>query len=396
MAVIIQEMVGDYYGDYYYPHISGTAQSYNFYPVSHMEPEDGFAVVALGLGRYVVEGEKAWRFCPKYPNIQTSSIKDVLKSSQIDFYATNVAQTELDLLEGEDVGLIKLDITEAEKHGSLKHLASVYNPDNDVISPGLDSNGPRIVNFANILQYNYIPLAKSVEVLLDVVKEAMGTPIEIEYAIDLNRDSKFRASFYLLQIKPMVGKENDYIVDLKDVDMAKAILYAKKSLGNGRVSCIQDVIFVEPARFNKLKTEEMSEEIHNLNKKMREEKKNYVLIGPGRWGTKDKFIGIPVTWSQITNAKVIVETDLEDFPLDASLGSHFFHNVTSMNMGYFSVHSGGENFINYDILNEQEVIHDLKFFKHVRFQKALNIVMDGKKRESIICVGDDESCKENT
>ncbi len=253
MAVIIQEMVGDYYGDYYYPHISGTAQSYNFYPVSHMEPEDGFAVIALGLGRYVVEGEKAWRFCPKYPTVQISSVKDILKSSQVDFYATHVARTNLDLLEGEDVGLIRLNISEAEKHGSMKHLCSVYDPDNDRLSPGLDKNGPRVMNFANILQYNYIPLAKTVEVLLDMVKEALGTPVEIEYAVDLNRDSEFRASFYLLQIKPMVGKENDYNVELGEVNPENSILYAEKSLGNGRIKCIQDVIYIEPSRFNKLK-----------------------------------------------------------------------------------------------------------------------------------------------
>jgi hypothetical protein len=394
MAVIIQEMVGNYYGEYYYPHISGTAQSYNFYPVSHMEPEDGFAVVATGLGRYVVEGEKSWRFCPKYPNLQISSIKDILKSSQVQFYATHVGRTELDLLKGEDVGLVKLDISEAEKNGSLKHLASVYDPDNDRINPGLDTAGPRVLNFANILQYDYIPLAKTVEVLLDVVKEAMGTPIEIEYAVDLNKDSQFRASFYLLQIKPMVGKEEDYNVEIGEIEKESSVLFAEKSLGNGRIKCIQDVIFVDPSRFNKLKTEEMAAEINQLNQLFRKQNKNYILIGPGRWGTKDKFIGIPVVWSQITNAKVIVETDLEDFPLDASLGSHFFHNVTSMNMGYFSVHSGGANFINYDLLNRQELVNDRKYFKHIRFQSPLDIVMDGKKRQSVIRLGNNKPCDE--
>jgi CheY-like chemotaxis protein len=396
MAVIIQEMVGDYYGEYYYPHISGTAQSYNFYPVSHMKPEDGFAVIALGLGRYVVEGEKAWRFCPKYPNVQISSIKEILKTSQVKFYATHIAHSDLDLLKGEEVGLVKLDISEAEKHGSLKHLASVYNPNNDMLTAGLDTAGPRVMNFANILQYNYIPLAKTIAVLLDVVKEALGTPIEIEYAVDLNKDSQFRASFYLLQIKPMVGKEDDYNIELGEVDFENAVLYAEKSLGNGRIKYIRDVVFVEPSRFNKLKTEEMAAEIEELNQQFRKEKKNYILIGPGRWGTQDKFIGIPVNWAQITNAKVIVETDLEDFPLDASLGSHFFHNVTSMNVGYFSVHSGGKNFINYDILNQQELIIDRKYFKHVRFQKSLDIVMDGRKRKSVINLGGDKTCEDDS
>jgi hypothetical protein len=394
MAVIIQEMVGDYYGDYYYPHISGTAQSYNFYPVSHMEPEDGVAVIATGLGRYVVEGEKSWRFCPKYPNVQISSLKDTLKSSQVDLYATHVARTELDLLKGEEEGLIRLGVTEAEKHGSIKHLASVYDPNNDSINPGLDSIGPRVMNFANILQYGYVPLAKTLEVLLDVVKEAMGTPIEIEYAVDLNMDAQFRASFYLLQIKPLVGSEDDYKVQIGEIVPHNTVLYAEKSLGNGRIKCIQDVVYIDPKRFNKLKTEEMAAEVDELNQWFRKKDRNYILVGPGRWGTKDKFIGIPVVWSQITNAKIIIETDLEDFPLDASLGSHFFHNVTSMNMGYFSVQSGGKNFINYDILNQQEVIHNGKFFKHVRLDAPLDIIMDGKKRKSMISLGNGSPCEE--
>jgi len=389
MAVIIQELIGNYNDDYFYPHISGTAQSYNYYPVAHMEPEDGLAVIALGLGRYVVEGEKAWRFSPKYPTIQNASEKDQYKTSQVRFYAANLKQTDLNLLEGEDEGIIELDISEAEKHGNLNHLASVYDTDNDTISPGLDTPGPRILNFANILQYEYTPLAKTIEVLLDVVQEAIGTPVEIEYAVDLNRDAKLRTSFYLLQIKPMVGNENNFKVDMGKADHDSTLLYAEKSLGNGYIGDIKDVVYVDPEKFDKLRTEEIAQEITKINDSMRAQNMQYVLIGPGRWGTRDRFIGIPLKWPQISNAKVIVETELEDFPLDASLGSHFFHNVTSMNVGYFSIHEGGENYINYDLLNEQETIFESIYFKHIRFQVPLSIIMDGKKRKAVITIGKD-------
>ncbi|MCD6347551.1 MAG: pyruvate, phosphate dikinase [Bacteroidales bacterium] len=384
MAVIIQELVGNHYGDYYYPHISGTAQSYNYYPVAHMKPEDGLAVVALGLGRYVVEGEKSWRFSPKYPTIQNATEKDQFKTSQVKFIAADLKHTNPDLLKGEDQGVVSLNITEAEKHGTLTHLASVYDPDNDRVLPGLDVKGPRIINFADILQYDYAPLAKTIDVLLDMVKEAIGTPVEIEYAVDLHKDALYRSKFYLLQIKPMVGNEDNYHVDIDKVEQESIILYAEKSLGNGRIDGVEDVVYIDPADFDRMKTKEMADEITVINNKMRSEKRKYILIGPGRWGTRDRFIGIPVKWPQISNARVIVETELEDFAIDASLGSHFFHNVTSMNVGYFSIHEGTKSFINYDFLNEQSIEHEYKFFRHIRFQKALTIIMDGKKRHAVI------------
>jgi len=392
MAIVIQELVGNQFDNYYYPHISGTAQSYNYYPVAHMEPDDGCAVVALGLGRYVVEGEKAWRFSPKYPTLQISSLRDQLKTSQVNFYAADLARRELNLLDGEEAGLSKLDISVAESHGAMMHLASVYDPNNDRIEPGLAVAGPRILNFANILQFDYMPLAKTIEVILDVVHEALGTAVEIEYAVDLMPDASHKTSFYLLQIKPMVGADEDFTVDIDNIEPGKTILYAEKSLGNGRMRCIRDLIYVVPSRFDKLKTEEMAVEIEQFNDRMRKQKKEYVLIGPGRWGSRDKFIGIPVKWSQISSARIIVETDLSDFPLDASLGSHFFHNVTSMNVGYFSVNTGGKNFIQYDLLDNQEILEEGKFFRHIRFENDLDIVMDGKKRQSLIRLGNGVEC----
>ncbi|MBU8891563.1 MAG: pyruvate, phosphate dikinase [Bacteroidales bacterium] len=390
MAVVLQEVVGNQFGKYYYPHISGTAQSHNFYPVSHMKSDEGFAVAALGLGQYVVEGEKAFRFSPSYPNLEIISTKDLYKGSQVDFYAVNLDNENINLLDGEDAGLIRLDMDESEKHGTLKHLASVYDPENDRVSPGLDSYGPRIINFANILKYEYIPLSKTINVILDVVKEALGSPVEIEFAVDLTKDKRGLASFYLLQIKPLACTEDDYKVDVNKIDKDHLVLYSEKTMGNGKLQHIRDVIFVMPEKFNNTKTVEMKEEIDKLNQKMQEEGKQYVLIGPGRWGSKDNFIGIPVAWPQISNAKIIVEISLDDFALDASLGSHFFHNVTSMNVGYFSVnHKSINDRISWDILNQQKVINETKFFRHVEFKKPLTVIMDGRKRFSAITWSND-------
>ncbi|MFH2143189.1 MAG: PEP/pyruvate-binding domain-containing protein, partial [Bacteroidota bacterium] len=385
MAVIIQDVVGNMYDQYFYPHISGTAQSHNYYPVSHMKPDEGFAVAAVGLGIYVVEGEKSYRFSPKYPQIEINSPKDLYKSSQVDFFAVDLNKQNLNLLEGEEAGLIKLDITTAESHGTIKHTASVYDIDNERITPGIETNGPRIINFSNILKFNYIPLSQTLITTLDLVKEALGSPVEIEYAIDLNRDKNGLPSFYLLQIKPLVGNDEDYNIDLDKIDENQILLYAEKSMGNGKIDTLTDIVFVEPKAFDNLKTMEMTYEIEQINEKFMRENRKYILMGPGRWGTRDRFIGIPVAWPQICNAKIIVEMSLEDFPLDASLGSHFFHNVTSMNVGYFSIqHSLSSNFINWEFLKSQKLIEKTKYFKHVRFDKPLEVIMDGKKRISLI------------
>ena len=387
MAIVIQEVVGNRYEDTFYPHISGTAQSFNFYPVAHMTPKDGFAVMAVGLGQYVVEGDRAFRFSPTYPSLDIVSQNDLCKDSQVTFYAVDMAKKDVNLLEGENAGLITLDISQSERHGTLKHSASVYNIDNDSIIPGLDSPGPRVVNFANILKYDYIPLANTLKVILDVVKEAFGTPVEIEFALDLNKDKIGNASFYLLQIKPLVGSGAGYNIDPESIVMDDVILLTKKSMGNGVIDDITDVIYVEPSKFDNMQTEKMAVEIDNINDQMLKEGRRYILIGPGRWGTRDKFIGIPVVWPQISNAKVIVEVSLPDFHLDASLGSHFFHNVTSMNVGYFSINEGFmDGSIFWEKLRKQKTIEKGEYFHHVRFAKPLMIRMDGKKRMAVVSV----------
>lgn len=385
MAVVIQEVVGEQYGDYFYPHISGVAQSYNYYPFAHMKPEEGFAVAALGLGKYVVEGEKAYRFSPKYPDTDINSPRDQYLNSQMYFYAVDLSKRDIDLMEGDTAGLARLEIDVAEEHGTLKHLASVYDLEQETINPGLGRPGPRIVNFANVLKYNYAPMAKTIEVVLDIVKEALGSPVEIEFAIDLNKDSSYRSSFFVLQIKPLIGNASDYTIDLDAVDRPNLILYSEKGMGNGVIDDVCDLIYVDREVFDKSMTEKMAEEIEVLNKQMAAEERKYILIGPGRWGTRDRWIGIPVQWAQISNARIIVETSLEGFPLDASSGSHFFHNVTSMNVGYFSVVEGiGKNFIDWEMLNSMEEINRTTYFRHIRLQKPFVIKMDGRKRIAVV------------
>ncbi len=386
MAIVIQEVVGNSYEQYYYPHISGTAQSHNYYPVAHMEPEDGFAIAALGLGHYVVNGEKAYRFSPGYPDLEIVSPKNLYRDSQVDFLALDLSKQDINLFkEGAESNLCRLNISEAEKHNTLKHLASVYDPQNDQVTPGLDVYGPRILNFADILKYNYAPLAKTLEFILDVGKEALGSPVEIEYAMDLTRAENGLPSFYLLQIKPLLGSIGEFNIDMAEMENEEILIFAVRSMGNGRIEGVRDIVYVKNENFDKTKTKQIASEIDRLNKKFLKEKENYLLIGPGRWGTRDPYIGIPVNWSQISAAKVIVETSLKNFPLDASLGSHFFHNVTSMNVGYFSIqHDAANEFIDWGELNNQEAVEETTYLRHIRFPEALCVVMDGKKRIAVV------------
>jgi hypothetical protein len=385
MAVVLQEVVGNRHDAYYYPDISGTAQSYNYYPVAYMEPGDGFASCAVGLGKYVVDGGKTFRFSPKYPALETLSPQDQYKESQTKFLALNLANSEPDLLQhGEMAAIAELAITEAEQHGVLRHLASVYTAD-DRLEPGLDHRGPRVINFADILRYEYVPLAKMIEMMLDIVKEAMGMPVEIEFAVELNKNSALPSCFYLLQVKPIVEIQTDFEFDTAAIDLARTLLFSSKTMGNGQISHIEDVVYVDIRLFDKTDTPAIAAEIEAMNEQMIAEDREYILIGPGRWGSRDRFIGIPVSWPQISSAKVVVEVGLPDLPLDPSLGSHFFHNVISMHVGYFSIPCNAlDDFVRWEMLDALAPIRQSKYLKHVRFPAPLNIRMDGKNRRATV------------
>jgi len=386
MAVVIQELVGHEYNDKFYPTISGVAQSYNYYPISYMEPEDGFSVAAVGLGMYVVGGESAYRFCPRYPHINPTSIKDQIRDSQKEFYALDLLNTDVDLVaNGEDAAIKKFRIKEAEEDGTLQYCASTYLLENDDLVPGINGNGPRVIDFSNILKYNYLPLAETLQVLLKLVKEAMGSPVEIEYAIDLEPTENSLPTFYLLQIKPLIRTEQQVDIDINAVDDGNILMYTERGMGNGNLTHISDVVLVDPDNFDKMKTRQMAQDIRKLNEYFEQEGKEYVLIGPGRWGSRDPFTGIPVSWANISKARIIIEMGLPDFPLDASLGSHFFHNVTSMNVGYFSVPQNSDKCkLNVARLKKQKIVSETRFVKHIQFEENLTVKMNGKERKALI------------
>lgn len=387
MAVIIQEAVGQYSGNYYFPHISGVAQSFNYYPVSYMEPADGYSVACIGFGMYVVGGEKSYRFCPRYPLLNQGGVKDLMHDTQTEFYVLDMANPDVNLLkEGELAAFKKIKIREVEKEGFMKLCASTYDYENDCLVPGTDLKGPRVIDFANILKYGSIPLSGSLHLLLRIFREAMGAPVEMEYAVDLQpaKENGF-PTLYVLQIKPLIRREELEEVSIETIDKSNALLFASKGMGNGKITHLRDVVYVDIAEFDRTRTKEMAAELGEFNEKLVAEGKEYILIGPGRWGTRDPFTGIPVVWSQISNARVIVEMGMEDFPLDASLGSHFFHNVTSMNVGYFSVpFSSHEAFINIELLKKMPVVRHTRFIRHIRFPEPLTVLMDGHKREALI------------
>src|SRR5665647_922202 len=386
MAVILQPVVGHEHNQKFYADISGVAQSYNYYPYSYMEPEDGFAVIAVGLGQAVVGGEKAFRFSPKYPALNNNSLHDQVRDSQRDFYAIDMAHKSFDLtMEGEMAAIRKYKISEAEKDGAIEHCASTYSIENDYITPGIGTRGPRVINFANILEYQHVPLAETLILLMKLFKLAMGSPVEMEYAIDLNSGENGWPTFYLLQLKPLIRREADVEIELGALDSSKLLLLSNKGMGNGKISGISDVVYVDTKRFDRTKTREIANEIAEVNKAFTANNQQYVLIGPGRWGTRDEYTGIPVNWAHINNAKVIVEIGLPNYPLDGSLGSHFFHNVTSMNVGYFSIPDiNSANFVKLDLLDKQELIWEGKYVRHVRFKNELEILMDGRKRTAVI------------
>lgn len=386
MAVVIQGVIGHNYNDKYYPSVSGVAQSYNYYPISYMDPEDGFSVAAVGLGMYVVGGENSYRFCPLYPQLNPTTLKDQIRDSQKQFYAIDLSKPEFDLVaDGENAAITKSRIRDAELDGTLEHSVSTYSIENDELIPGIQQKGPRVVDFANILKYNYLPLAKTLQILLKLFKEAMGSPVEIEYAVDLENAENGIPSFYLLQIKPLIRIEEQVEVDIKMVGKDKIFMYAEFGMGNGKVEDIRDVVFVDPDKFDKMQTRQMAKEIKEINKAFEAEGKNYILIGPGRWGSRDPYTGIPVLWANISKARIIIEMGLPDFPLDGSLGSHFFHNVTSMNVGYFSVpHNSRTSKLKMEALKQQRIVKESQYIKHVEFNKPLTILMNGRERKALI------------
>lgn len=388
MAVIIQETVGSLKGEhYYYPHISGVAQSYNFYPTAHMLHTDGIANIALGLGKSVVEGKLNFRFCPRYPQTDMLPQQEMMRSSQKEFFALDLSLNDSDLTKGEEITLAKLNIKDAEKHDSLRYIASVWDYENYRLTDNLAERGMKVLTFSNILKHNFFPLAQIVEELLEIGEIALGIPVEIEFAVNLEFDQvhKFKPSFYILQIRPLSVSADAYRIDATQLDKKELLMYTEHGMGNGVINELTDIIYLDPACFDKTQTQAMQDEIEKFNGKMAEQGKRYILIGPGRWGSRDRFLGIPVRWPQINRAKVILETGLRDFIVEASQGTHFFHNLVAMNVGYFTIpYVSRTDFVDMDWLLAQPIKERGDFFVHLEFPHPLVVRMDGKTGLAVI------------
>ena len=388
MAVIIQEIVGTNFDGLFYPHISGVGQSFNYYPTSYLKNDDGIVSLAAGLGKIIVDGETVFRFCPKYPKMSFTSLEDMMKDSQKNLYCINLKDSQdIDLYEDEGDAIKNIKIRKLRDNNSLNNIASVFDFQNNKIVPGINQRGPIIINFANVLKYNQFPLAQITEQILRIGESAMGVPIEIEFAVNLTKDLKneIYPSFNLLQIRPLTVNTDEIYIVPDNLDMKELVLFTKRGMGNGIINNISNIIFVDPDTFDKTKMKEMKIEITDINEKMKESDEEYILIGPGRWGSRDHFLGIPVKWADINKAKIIVETDFENFIVDSSQGTHFFHNLISMNVGYFTVpHNEHSCFIDWNWLKKQKIVEKTNYLVHVKIDHNIQVKMDGQSGISLI------------
>lgn len=385
MAVIIQRVVGRKHEQSFYPDISGTAQSYNYYPVSSLRADDGVSTIALGLGRYVVDGEKAFRFSPRYPKMDLVAPEHQMESAQQHFYAIDLGRKDVNLADGEDSSYVTLSLEDAERHGTLQHLASTYDYQYNRITPGILRPGPRVLNFADILKYNYFGLGAAIDTVLQIIRESMRTPVEIEFSVNLEKNRHGKFPFHVLQIKPLVQQSEKFSIDLDTIDRDKLVLFTEKGMGNGRNDTLRDFVFVDPDTFDNSRTVDIAGQVGYLNQKLKSQGLEYILLGPGRWGTRDPWLGIPVNFGQISSSRVIAEVALPDFRVDSSLGSHFFHNVTSMNIGYFTIPARkDQGFVDWDWLKTQPVIERTEHLFHVRVEEPVTVLMDGTRGISVI------------
>lgn len=387
MAVIIQEFIGtNFDGHYCYPHISGVAQSYNFYPITGLKNSDGIAQIAVGLGRIVIEGKKIFRFCPRYPTIELIPPQTLLGNSQTTFDALDLHKKSFDLQLGDDVTITELPMQLAETHGALDQIASVWDFGDNRLIPDLSYPGPRVIAFEKIVKYNTFPLAAILDRLLEIGEKAFGTPIEIEFAVKLTTPHLQQLpAFYILQIRPLSLSDEETLIEPQKIEREKLLLYTESALGNGSIEGIQDIVYVDPNDFDKLKTGDIQAEIEQMNALLKEAGRNYLLIGPGRWGSRDPFLGIPVKFAQISNARSIVEVGLKDFDIDPSQGTHFFHNVVALRIGYFNIpHNSGKDFIDWGWLYRQPVTNRFTYTRHVRLQQPLTIKINGRTGTGII------------
>ncbi|MBN1113811.1 MAG: hypothetical protein JXA66_00580 [Oligoflexia bacterium] len=384
MGIIIQQVAGVQYGDLFYPDFSGTLRSVNFFPVSHMKPEDGIAYVGLGLGKIIADGFSVLQFSPKHPGIlpQFLTIESALENTQKYFYAINLSNSDVKITADQESTLSKCTLERAEKDGILDALASVYDYENEIIRDGLHHNGARIVSFAHILKSNIFPLAELLVAIREMGEEGLGSDVEIEFAVELSKNRDKLSKFNFLQIRPMISSRESDDICIDGIEESRVICRSSLSLGNGAFRDIKDIVYVKPDVFDASRTVQIAQEIGAINEHLGDKA---VFIGMGRWGTSDHWLGIPVKWNEISKAAVLVEASLEDFNIEPSHGSHFFHNITSLGMGYLAVlYNSAETSIDWDWLNQQKTVNNTRFVSHIRLDKPLEILIHGRKRKGYI------------
>ncbi len=387
MGIVLQEVCGSPYGNMYYPTISGVARSINFYPIAPEKPEDGIVKIAYGLGKYIVDGGVSLRFSPRYPNkiLQLSSNELAMKETQRYFYALDMDEEKFTASTNDAVNLIKVNIKDINNDPSLKHLVSVYDYNNDILRDGIQGNGKRLMTFAGVLQHNSFPLAEILRDLLEICQKEMNLPIEIEFAVNMADDKTRRHVFNLLQIRPIVESDQASDIVIDETDDNKTIVRSGTALGNGIFPGICDIVYINPEKWDASQSNSIPVKLEELNAGFRAAAKNYVLIGPGRWGSSDPWLGIPVKWAQISEARVIIESGLENYRIDPSQGTHFFQNLTSFRVGYMTINPFiKDGFYNLNKLARQEVVFDDGMIRHVRFSAPLIIKIDGKSNKGVI------------
>lgn len=386
MAVILQEVVGTQYGDRFYPSISGVARSLNYYPIGDETAEEGTVSLALGLGKYIVDGGLTLRICPYHPNqvLQTSEMEIALRETQTRFYALDLKNTGHNFSLDDGFNLLKLPVKEADNDGALNFIASTYDPYDMVIRDGIYPGGRKLITFANVLQHDVFPLPRILQLAQEYGQSEMRRPVEIEFAVTLNAQKK-TGVFYLLQIRPMVDIKAVLDEDLNLIKDENVLLRSNNSLGHGIMEDIHDIIYVKTEGYTASNNPTIAYEIEKMNRKFLDEGKHYILVGPGRWGSSDSWLGIPVKWPHISAARIIVEAGLTNYRVDPSQGTHFFQNLTSFGVGYFTINSYmNDGVYNQDILNAQPAVEETQFIRHVRFDNPLIVKMDGKKKQGVV------------
>jgi len=390
MAVIIQEVVGSKDKEnLFYPHLAGAAQSYNFYPPKDMSHEDGIVALAAGLGKAVVDGERAFRYCPKYPRVNLLEPVGIVENNQRDFYGIDLSNESEQNVSSEDNFVVKKKIRTSHKEGVFKEITSVWDYERFQFLDGSYIRGPRMLTYRNLIYYNHFPLSDILLRVLEIGQIASGVPVEIEFAINLeDTNNQKMATFYLLQIRPLSVNKENINIKLDKVERNELMLSTTRAMGNGKIDNIKDIVFIDPEKFDNTQTLDIVAEIEKINNYLDKNDREYILLGPGRWGTSDRFLGVPVRWAQINKAKIIVEASQENFTVEASQGSHFFHNLVAMNVGYFTVsHSSDSDFIDWEWLKKLPVNSAGKYAVHVELQDPVVIQIDGRKGIAIISKG---------